>query len=159
MEHNVKNQLTEIYTELEKFTQTLNIFREFFSISIIPGSKTTAEELKLINVLMKYDVSVLTFVVNEIEYTYQRYGHDTKLLNYIGILPLITIFSLIGIFLLHSPPKLSTHTVYGLWIIFILSGAFFLRKIFILPSIFKANRCLLLIKQAVALKEKLTLDH
>ena len=48
---------------------------------------------------------------------------------------------------LRGPHKFSTQTIIGLWIVFILLGAFFLRKIFILPSI---------IKQAITLKEKIS---
>ena len=153
MKNDLENQLIEIYLELENFTQTSKFLRELFCINVIPGSKTTAEELKLINILMKYDASILTLVANEIEYKCKRYEYDIKPLNYIGILPLITIFGLIGVFLLRSSHEFSTQTVTGLWIMFILLGAFFLRKIFVLPSIFKAKRYLFIIKQAIVLKK------
>ncbi len=154
MKNDLRNQLTEIYLELEKFTQTSKFFRGLFCINVIPESKITAEELKLINILMKYDASILTLVANEIEYKCKRYDDNIKPLNYIGILPLITIFGLVSAFLLHNPYEFSTQTAVGLWIIFVILGAFFLRKIFILPSITKANRSLFLIKQAIVLKEK-----
>jgi len=158
MKNDLKTQINEICIELEKFKCTLRFFKDLFYIYITSSSKTIVEELNIINVLVKYDVSALTMVADTIE-NYKHRNDNTRgnffgLLRYIGILPIMIMLMLASPILYYNFYKFPTILLIGLWILFVSLAIFSITEIFVFASERKDKQCVFLIREVIKLKKE-----